>query len=204
MNPVDELHNVPQPLLLGVTTHAARHDDDAIVHVASGITHIGPAKHPYRNGHNLTAILHQAMPVIWHENIYPAAWSKLAVNCVINPLTALKGCRNGDLRHYPGEVAAICQEVAAVMACEGIPVSAENLLADINKIIASTAENISSMLQDIRMQRRTEIDYISGFLLKRAQAHGLAVPVNSHLYAQVKYKEKTYERIRTPLSRTRQ
>ncbi|STV20682.1 2-dehydropantoate 2-reductase [Klebsiella pneumoniae] len=52
-------------------------------------------------------------------------WRKLAVNCVINPLTALKGCKNGDLRDYTQEVAAICREVAAVMEREGIHTSAE-------------------------------------------------------------------------------
>ncbi|MFH4134723.1 ketopantoate reductase C-terminal domain-containing protein, partial [Acinetobacter baumannii] len=89
------------------------------------------------------------------NHIYSATWRKLAVNCVINPLPALKGCKNGDLRHYPQEGAAICQEVAAVMEREGIHTSAENLLFYVEQVIESTAENISSMLQDIRAQRHT-------------------------------------------------
>lgn len=54
------------------------------------------------------------------------------------------------------------------MEREGIHTSPENLLFYVHQVIESTAENISSMLQDIRAQRRTEIDYITGFLLKRA------------------------------------
>uniref|UniRef100_UPI0023DD92E6 ketopantoate reductase C-terminal domain-containing protein n=1 Tax=Serratia marcescens TaxID=615 RepID=UPI0023DD92E6 len=69
------------------------------------------------------------------------------------------------LRDYPQEVAAICREVAAVMEREGIHPSAENLLFYVEQVIESTAENISSMLQDVRAQRHTEIDYITGFLL---------------------------------------
>ncbi len=106
----------------------------------------------------LAEVLQSVLPdVAWHNNIHSAIWRKLAVNCVINPLTALKGCKNGDLRDYTQEVAAICREVAAVMEREGIHTSAENLLFYVEQVIESTAENISSMLQDVRAQRHTEI-----------------------------------------------
>ncbi|MBD3743590.1 hypothetical protein IE980_04885 [Klebsiella pneumoniae] len=136
-----------------------------------------------------------------HNNIHSAIWRKLAVNCVINPLTALKGCKNGDLRDYTQEVAAICREVAAVMEREGIHTSAENLLFYVEQVIESTAENISSMLQDVRAQRHTEIDYITGFLLNRARAHGVAVPENARLFELIKRKENEYERVGTDLPR---
>ncbi|MBD4608075.1 2-dehydropantoate 2-reductase, partial [Xanthomonas citri pv. citri] len=77
-------------------------------------------------------------------------------------------------------------EVAAVMEREGIHTSAENLLFYVEQVIESTAENISSMLQDIRAQRHTEIDYITGFLLNRARAHGVAVPENARLFELIK------------------
>lgn len=87
------------------------------------------------------------------------------------------------------------------MQREGIHTSAENLLLYVNQVIESTADNISSMLQDIRAQRHTEIDYITGFLLNRARAHGLSVPENARLFEQVKRKENTYERVGTDLPR---
>ena len=202
MGTVDELKGVQQPLLLGSTTQAAHRDGNVIVHVANGTTHIGPAKDYPQDYSDLADTLQSVLPdVAWHNNIRPATWSKLAVNCVINPLTALKECRNGDLRDYPQEVEVICREVAAVMEREGIHTSPENLLFYVHQVIESTAENISSMLQDIRAQRRTEIDYITGFLLKRARAHGLAVPENARLFELVKRKENEYERVGTDLPR---
>ena len=42
MGTLDELRRIQQPLLMGVTTHAARRDGSVITHVANGITHIGP------------------------------------------------------------------------------------------------------------------------------------------------------------------
>ncbi len=202
MGTVDELKTLKQPLLLASTTQAARRDGNVIVHVANGTSHIGPAKAYPEDYSYLADVLQSVLPdVAWHNNIYPATWSKLAVNCVINPLTALKNCQNGDLREYPQEVAAICYEVAAVMDREGMHTSPENLLFYVHQVIESTAENTSSMLQDILAQRHTEIDYITGYLLKRARAHGIAVPENTRLFELVKRKENEYERVGTDLPR---
>ncbi|MCS5959749.1 hypothetical protein LNP74_03040 [Klebsiella pneumoniae subsp. pneumoniae] len=107
-----------------------------------------PGHHAYRTGKSyegdysyLAEVLQSVLPdVARHNNIHSAIWRKLAVNCVINPLTALKGCKNGDLRDYTQEVAAICREVAAVMEREGIHTSAENLLFYVEQVIESTAE----------------------------------------------------------------
>ncbi|MGU0015296.1 2-dehydropantoate 2-reductase N-terminal domain-containing protein [Escherichia coli] len=44
MGTIEELQNIQQPLLMGTTTHAARRDGNVIIHVANGITHIGPAR----------------------------------------------------------------------------------------------------------------------------------------------------------------
>lgn len=202
MGTQDELRSLKQPMLLGMTTQAARHDGNLIIHSANGTTHIGPANTLAQEYSFLADTLHAVMPdVAWHNDITNASWRKLAVNCVINPLTALYDCPNGQLRDYPEEVERISTEVAAVMQREGLHSSPEDLLKFIWQVIDSTASNISSMLQDVRAQRQTEIDYINGYLLKRARAHGIAVPENARLFEQIKRKENSYERISAGLSR---
>lgn len=138
-----------------------------------------------------------------HNNIRAELWRKLAVNCAINPLTALLDCPNGELRQHPDRVALICREVAAVIEREGYHTSESDLRYYVDRVIESTAENISSMLQDIRAMRHTEIDYITGYLLKRARAHGITVAENSRLFELVKRKESEYERIGTGMPRPR-
>ena len=202
MGTIDELKSIVQPLLMATTTHAARRDGNIIVHVASGVTHIGPARDEDGDYSYLADTLQTVLPdVAWHNNIRPQLWRKLAVNCVINPLTALWDCPNGELKHHPQEVATLCAEVASVIEREGLHTSADDLRYYVEQVIDSTAENISSMLQDVRALRHTEIDYITGYLLKRARAHGITVPENARLYDLVKRKESEYERVGTGLPR---
>lgn len=196
MGTIDELQSLRQPLIPGVTTHAAYRSDNTIIHTACGLTRIGPANDAARNFSGLADVLQRALPdVAWHDNISAARWNKLAVNCVINPLTAILNCSNGALRYHVHEVESLCNEVAHVMVREGHHTTPEGLLSYIWSVVDSTAKNISSMLQDIRMRRHTEIDYITGYLLKRARAHGLKTPANARLYDQIKRKENEYERI---------
>lgn len=202
MGTIEELRNIRQPLLMGTTTHAARRDGNVIIHVANGTTHIGPAREQDGDFSYLADLLQCVLPdVAWHNNIRAEMWRKLAVSCVINPLTALWNCPNGELRNHPEEVNLICQEVAAVIEREGHHTSADDLRYYVEQVIDSTAENISSMLQDIQALRHTEIDYITGYLLKRARTHGIPVPENSRLFELVKRKESEYERIGTGMPR---
>ncbi len=201
MGTVEELLTLRHPLLISTTTQAARRDGGTIIHVANGTTHIGPGNEAGKAWSTLAEVLQFALPdIAWHDDIQSAVWKKLAVNCVINPLTALYNCPNGELVNHHQEVADICHEVAMVMAREGHHTSPEGLLFYVDQVITSTAANISSMLQDIRVQRHTEIDYITGYLLQRARAYGIAVPVNTRLYDLIKRKESEYERISTDLS----
>lgn len=202
MGTIDELKSIQQPLLMATTTHAARRDRNVIIHVASGVTHIGAAREQDGDYSYLAETLQKVLPdVAWHDHIRPQLWRKLAANCVINPLTALLDCPNGELKNHPEEVAALCAEVAAVIEREGLHTSVEVVQDYVEQVINATAENISSMLQDVRALRHTEIDYITGYLLKRARAHGVNVPENARLFERIKRKESEYERVGTGLPR---
>ncbi|VXC51127.1 2-dehydropantoate reductase, NADPH-specific [Enterobacterales bacterium 8AC] len=203
MGTQDELPPHNQPILQGTTTHAARHDGNTIIHVANGVTHIGPVTPQATHLSHLAEVLHQALPdVAWHNHIASASWRKLAVNCVINPLTALYGCHNGDLQRYPEQIATLCREVASVMEREGHHTSGDDLMSYVMQVIQLTADNISSMLQDIRAQRHTEIDYITGYLLRRGRSHGVPLPENTRLFELIKRKENEYERVGVGLPST--
>ena len=197
MGTLEELKGMTQPLLRGITTHAAMRDGTVIKHVANGITHIGPGNRKSALYSNIADILHHALPdVAWHDNIRAACWRKLAVNCIINPLTVEYDCQNGALRAHAAQIEILSEEISWVLEREGQSIPSDNLKEIVFDVIENTAANTSSMLQDVRAQRLTEIDYITGFLLRRARAHGLALPENTRLFELIKRKESHYDRER--------
>jgi 2-dehydropantoate 2-reductase len=126
---------------------------------------------------------------VWDANIDSALWSKLAVNCVINPLTAVNSCRNGELARRTDlsmQVETLCAEVADISRAAGFATIAEQLLPTVNAVIAGTADNRSSMLQDVEGGRPTEIDYITGYLLRVAEQHGIGAPHNQALLKRIR------------------
>ncbi|GIL72600.1 hypothetical protein Vretifemale_2942 [Volvox reticuliferus] len=137
--------------------------------------------------------------------------AKLAANCAINPLTVLLGCCNGTLTELPhtrGIMLDICRELIAIFGPTPFsplgstsggrelvplnhPTTPEKALYDwVLAVAVATAKNRSSMLQDIVAGRPTELDYLSGWVLRAAAARGLQAPVNATLHALVKARER--------------
>ena len=131
---------------------------------------------------------------------------KLAVNCIINPLTAILDCTNGALLYnfYIERVvrlllAEISLVIKALPELRNVPnvnmrfdtLRLERLVFSIAKL---TAENQSSMVQDIRSARPTEIDYINGYIVKRGEEIGVHCAMNYMLMHMIKAKNKvTYQ-----------
>ncbi|PSP68549.1 2-dehydropantoate 2-reductase [Halobacteriales archaeon QS_1_69_70] len=107
-------------------------------------------------------------------------WEKLAINAGINATTALARLDNGAL--VDGEANAVAtaaaREVGRVADAEGVDLSPDAAAAAVERVAAATAANTSSMRQDVEAGRRTEVDAIGGYVCKRADEHGVDVPVN--------------------------
>jgi len=161
-----------------------------IRHAGRGATHIGslsaslPATPPW-----FSAFEASELDCTWEREINAALWQKLAVNCVINPLTALHRCQNGELSRradLASEVEALCQEIMQVSVAAGFTQTARKLRRSVATVIAGTADNRSSMLEDVENARPTEIEYITGYLLDTAARHGIDAAHNRELYEKVK------------------
>ncbi|MDW7773488.1 MAG: 2-dehydropantoate 2-reductase [Desulfobulbaceae bacterium] len=121
-------------------------------------------------------------------------WAKLFVNVGINALTALHGCSNGELLNIPSAreiMTRAVKEAEAVALAAGIPVDGDPVAAAF-EVCRTTADNISSMLQDVRQKRLTEIDAINGAVVAEGEKLGIAMPVNSELVRMVKALEASY------------
>lgn len=105
-------------------------------------------------------------------------WRKVVVNAAINPVTALHGVPNGRLVEGPlhEEAEGLLAEALEVARAEGFAIGGDEAAGDLDRVLRATAENRSSMLQDIDRGRPTEIDAISGELLRRGAEHGIDLP----------------------------
>ncbi|SFC26665.1 ketopantoate reductase [Halobiforma haloterrestris] len=119
-------------------------------------------------------------------------WEKLAVNAGINPVTALTGTTNGAVLEPPARdlARAATREAARVARERGVALSNREAVDAMETVAEATAANTSSMAQDLRQERRTEIDAINGYVVDRAAESGLEVPTNRHLTALVRTWEE--------------
>jgi 2-dehydropantoate 2-reductase len=135
-------------------------------------------------GQALTAA---GIPVETTTTIDAHLWSKLAVNCAINPLTALRGIVNGALLQgdvLRESVRLVAREVGAVAAARGLVLPRDPATLAL-ETAAATAENRSSMLQDLDRGAPTEIDALSGAVVREGRRLGVPTPLNERLWQDV-------------------
>jgi len=111
------------------------------------------------------------------------AWGKLVLSAAVNPITALLRIPNGNLLLPPArgawEVAGeALDEGTAVARTAGIRLPFEDPRAELERVLERTADNRSSMLQDVERGRPTEVEAINGAVVRHAQVHAIPAPVN--------------------------
>ena len=132
-------------------------------------------------------------------NIHQRMIEKLAVNAVINPITAIFNIHNGDILNdeFKPLVEATLTELSSVFthpqfsyAQESQHLTSENLKNRVHTVAQLTRLNRSSMHEDIRLHRQTENSFISGFLLANSP---IELPVQRLLYDGVAFAQQREE-----------
>jgi 2-dehydropantoate 2-reductase len=167
-------------------------------HAGEGDTVVAPAGESSLRLADVAAALNRAgLPTNVSRNLAGLVWSKVIVNAAINAVGALTRLRNGDLTAHP-ETQRLMQDVvveaATVAAAAGITLVDADPWAKTQQVCAATAENVNSLLQDVRRGRRTEIEFINGAIVARGEALGTPTPLNRALADLVRTIERTYDR----------
>jgi 2-dehydropantoate 2-reductase len=116
-------------------------------------------------------------------------WSKLVINAAINPVAALADVKNGQLlenKELRAQMGRVALEAAVVASAVGIDLDYDDPVARTEEVCRATADNCSSMLQDVRMKRQTEIESITGHIVSEAHANNVRVPANEDLLARMR------------------
>ena len=183
------------PVLAGTATYGAVRRDPGRVE-CTGVGEI--ALGPYRGGDSAAAarvaraFRRADLNASVDGDMPRRLWEKLAVNAGINAVTALSRVENGALLHGPANVLArsAARETARVARAADVSLPNRVALAAVEDVATATADNDSSMLQDVRGGRRTEVDAINGYVVDRAAALDLSAPVNRTLTALLRAWER--------------
>lgn len=133
----------------------------------------------------LSEQLLEALNAQWEDDILSVLWKKLFVNAVVNPLSAIHQCKNGELlddEKKPKVLALINENrrLAQAMKLD----FADQLKDIVISVIQATAKNQNSMLLDVLNGATTEINAINGHLLNTAQKYAIPVPQNWRLWSE--------------------
>ena len=173
----------------------------AVVYVATGMAGPGHVKHngrgelviaPSARGEEVAQALRAAgVPTEISGNVRGALWAKLVLNCAYNALSAITQLPYGVLvrnEGVPGVLRDVVAECLAVAQAEGVTIP-----GDIDAAVAGIARTMpaqfSSTAQDLARGKRSEIDHLNGFVLRRGEALGVPVPANRLLWTLVRLLE---------------
>lgn len=118
-----------------------------------------------------------------------ALWEKVILNASVNTVSALTRLKNGQMLEMPHAVELmreLAEEGITAAKLAGEEIENESMWALVRSVLGKTADNRTSMLQDVENGRETEVDAIVGMLVDQARARGETLPRLETVFALVK------------------
>ncbi|GAA0825169.1 2-dehydropantoate 2-reductase [Marinomonas arenicola] len=182
-----------QTLWAGTTSEGAlKIAPNKVKHTGLGDTYFGPWR-PEDTDKTFP------IPDLTVANIHQRLIEKLAVNAIINPITAIYGIQNGDILHsdYKTLFKTATAELATFFTQSDFSLleyskhlNTDNLINRISTVAQLTRLNRSSMHEDLRLKRQTENEFISGYLVEQSNN---ALPIQAALYQAIAQPEQREE-----------
>lgn len=189
------------PLVSAVTfMSGTKHSDTHVEYILDTPTWLGPyGETPYARVEEIGRLLvDSGLKAEVLPDLLPAQWSKLIFNATVNSVAALTGLRHdhhfadedqpSDLGHL---VHDLVDEGKSVAAAAGVELYEDPWEMNVHATRRGSA-HYPSMLEDVEAHRATEIDLITGSLVREAERHGVPVPLHTALYRLVKAREESW------------
>jgi 2-dehydropantoate 2-reductase len=189
------------PLVSAVTfMSGTKHTDTEVEYILDTATWMGPYEDtPLEQVEEIGELIRRAgLLAEVFADLRPAQWSKLIFNATVNSVAALTGLRHDT--HFAAEdvptdlghlVHDLVDEGKAVAAAAGIELYEDPWEMNVLATRRGSA-HYPSMLEDVEAHRATEIDLITGSLVREAERHGVPVPLHTALYRLVKAREESW------------
>jgi len=199
-----------RPLISAVTfMSGVRHSDSHVEYELDTETWLGPfaGTIPYEQVQEVEALLvSSGLRARAFPDLLPAQWSKLIFNATVNTVSALT-----DLPHVSAFAAVgaptdlgllvrdLMDEGKRVAAAAGVELHEDPWEMNVHAVQRGETEaaegayaHVPSMLDDVRSRRATEVDFITGSLVREADRVGVPLPLHTAMYRLVKARESAY------------
>jgi 2-dehydropantoate 2-reductase len=189
------------PLISAVTfMSGTRHSDTEVEYILDTETWLGPyGETPFALVEEVAdQLIRSELKAKAFRDLLPAQWSKLIFNATVNSVAALTGLphdphfaareRQQDLGHLVYE---LVEEGKRVAAAAGVALHEDPWEMNVHATQRGS-RHYPSMLEDVEARRPTEVDQISGALVREADRLGIPVPLHATLYRLVKAKEASW------------
>ena len=175
----------------------------SVVYVATEMPGPGHVKHNGRgelviaespsSAEAAALLIAAGVPTEISTNVMGALWAKLILNCAYNALSAITQQPYGQLVQGEGVqdvIRDLVNECLAVAQADGITVPGDVWQA-VERIAQTMPQQLSSTAQDLARGKRSEIDHLNGYVLRRGEVLGIATPVNRVMHTLVKLLEES-------------
>jgi 2-dehydropantoate 2-reductase len=201
------------PLVSAVTfMSGTKQSDTEVEYILDTATWMGPYENtPLESVEEIGDLVRRSgLKAEVFADLRPAQWSKLIFNATVNSVAALTGLPHD--RHFAEEdeatdlghlVRDLVDEGKAVAAAAGVELYEDPWEMNVLATRRGSA-HYPSMLEDVEAHRETEIDLITGSLVREAERHGVPVPLHTALYRLVKAKEASWRSDIQSISRAHQ
>jgi 2-dehydropantoate 2-reductase len=178
----------------GVSFEAARYDGPGRIHhlVSGEESWLGPARGSVESVAWLGELMTESgLPTKVVADPRGAIWGKFIFNSVMNPIGAIVQGVNAarydvpEMRELIDDMAAECVRVAEALGIQ-LPFDPMYLVKKFRSGEVPLSKHAGSMAQDLEAGRETELEAMTGYVVRKAKELGLPVPVTESVYRMAK------------------
>jgi 2-dehydropantoate 2-reductase len=197
------------PIISGVTfMSGTRHSDTHVEYELDTATWLGPwadTNASFEDVQQLEALINKSGLIAEaYEDLLPHQWSKLIFNSAVNSISAVTDLPHAkpfavqdkieDLGHL---VLNMMNEAKKIAAARGVTLADDPWVMNVNAVNKGSTSgedyaHVPSMLDDVRNKRLTEVDWITGAIVREAEKAGISAPYHETMYRLVKAFEASW------------